>query len=175
MQKSRYRRAMQLSLMAQKITPIIEPSLEAMGYGLVRVHWQEGGDRTLQIMIERRDGREIGVEDCAEVSHTVSALLDVEDPIEGAYRLEVSSPGIDRPLTKLEHFAQHVGDEVKIEMAIPQQGRKRFRGVILGVEGDSVRIRVDNLEHGLPYAEMQSARLVLTDALLKKTAAVQRK
>jgi ribosome maturation factor RimP len=166
---------MQLSLMTQKIAPIIEPSLEAMGYGLVRVHWQEGGDRTLQIMIERKDGQEVTVDDCTEVSHTASALLDVEDPIEGAYRLEVSSPGIDRPLTKLGHFAQYVGDEAKIEMAIPQQGRKRFRGVLLGVEGDLIRIKVDNAEHQLPYSEMQSAKLVLTDALLKKAAAAQQK
>lgn len=160
---------MQLSAISARITPIILPSLEAMGYELVRVHWQEGGDRTLQIMADRKDGKEITVDDCAEISHTVSALLDVEDPIEGMYRLEVSSPGIDRPLTQLEHFRAYIGAEVKIEMAVPQQGRKRYRGLLLGVEEDGrVRLRVDNEEHLLPYAEMQSAKLVLTDELVKQ-------
>lgn len=159
---------MHLSTMAARISPIIEPSLNAMGYDLVRVHWTDGSNRTLQIMVERKDGKEITVDDCAEISHTVSALLDVEDPIDAAYRLEVSSPGIDRPLTKMEHFAAYIGDEVKIEMAVPQQGRKRFRGVLLGAEGETVRLSVDTEEHALSYADMQSAKLVLTDALVKR-------
>ncbi len=159
---------MQLSAMAQKIIPIIEPSIEAMGYSLVRVQWQDGATRSLQIMIERRDGREIAVEDCTEVSHTVSALLDVEDPIDAAYNLEVSSPGIDRPLTKMEHFKEYAGEEAKIEMAVPQAGRKRFRGTLSGTEGELVKVLVDGTEYSLPYAEMQSAKLVLTDALMKK-------
>jgi ribosome maturation factor RimP len=159
---------MQLSAMAARISPIIEPTLDSMGYELVRVYWTDGANRTLQIMAERKDGKEITVDDCAEISHTVSALLDVDDPIDVAYRLEVSSPGIDRPLTKLEHFAAAVSDEVKIEMALSQKGRKRFRGVIVGVEGEMVRVNVDTEEYVLPFADMQSAKLVLTDALVKK-------
>lgn len=159
---------MQLSSMAARIAPMIEPSLEAMGYELVRIYWADGANRTLQIMAERKDGKEITVDDCAEISHTVSALLDVEDPIDVAYRLEVSSPGIDRPLTKIPHFEAYIGDEVKIEMAIPQQNRKRFRGNLLAVEGQDIRLKVDADEFLLPYGDMQSAKLVLTDALIKR-------
>jgi ribosome maturation factor RimP len=164
---------MHLTPMAALITPLIAPSLEAMGFDVVRVHWTDGKDRILQIMVERLDGEEITVEHCAEVSHTVSALLDVEDPIEAQYRLEVSSPGIDRPLTKIPHFEAYIGAEVKVEMAIPQAGRKRFRGVIVAVEGEHIRLNVDTQEYLLPYADMASAKLVLTDALLKKVAKAQ--
>jgi ribosome maturation factor RimP len=166
---------MQLSPMAQKIAPIIEPSLEAMGYDLVRVHWTDGVRKVLQIMAERKDGKEITVEDCTEISHTVSALLDVEAPISAAYNLEISSPGIDRPLTRLKDFENHLGDEVKIEMAIPQQGRKRFRGVLQSVmENQRVQLLVDGVVYTLPLSEMASAKLVLTDALMKRYLAAEK-
>lgn len=160
---------MHISPMAQKIVPIVEPAMLAMGYELVRVYWSDGVRKTLQIMAERTDGKEITVEDCTEISHTVSALLDVEDPISVAYHLEVSSPGIDRPLTRIRDFEAYTGHEVKIEMAIPQQGRKRYRGVLQGVEAESgIRLLCDGQLYTLPYHEMSSAKLVLTDELIKK-------
>lgn len=143
--------------------------MASMGYDLVRVHWSDGVRKVLQIMAERKDGKEITVDDCTEISHTVSALLDVEDPITAAYNLEVSSPGIDRPLTRFKDFSQYEGYEVKIEMGVPQQGRKRFKGKLAGVQGENtVKIMVDGQEFALPYSEMSSAKLVLTDELMRQ-------
>jgi ribosome maturation factor RimP len=114
------------------------------------------------------------VEDCAEISRTVSALLDVADPIVGAYTLEVSSPGIDRPLIRREDFARFAGFEAKIELNAPQDGRRRFRGKLLGVEGDAVRLLVDDAPVALPLAAVARAKLVLTDALLAASRAEPR-
>ena len=149
-----------------KIEAIIAPSLEAMGYRLVRVAVTGGRRATLQVMAERADDRAMTVEDCADISRTVSALLDVADPIAGAYTLEVSSPGIDRPLVRREDFARFAGFEAKIELAAPRDGRRRFRGRLLGVEGDAVRMLVDAAEIELPLASVTRAKLVLTDELL---------
>ena len=127
---------------------------------------------TLQIMAERVDGQPMTVDDCAEISHVVSALLDVEDPITEAYSLEVSSPGIDRPLTRLKDFERFAGFEAKMELRRPHEGRKRFRGRLAGVrEGGLVAIRLDDgSEPALPFDEISSAKLILTDELI---AAVQ--
>ena len=148
-----------------KIEAAIAPSLEAMGYRLVRVSITGGRRATLQVMAERADERAMTVEDCAEISRTVSALLDVADPIAGSYTLEISSPGIDRPLVKREDFARFAGHEAKIELAAPRDGRRRFRGRLLGVEGDDVRLLVDVAEITLPLAAVTRAKLVLTDEL----------
>jgi ribosome maturation factor RimP len=149
-----------------KIEAMIAPSLAAMGYRVVRVTITGGRRATLQIMAERNDEQAMTVEDCAEISRTVSALLDVADPIAGAYMLEVSSPGIDRPLIRREDFARFAGYEAKIELNEPRDGRRRFRGKLLGVEGDAVRLLVDDAPIALPLAAVQRAKLVLTDELL---------
>jgi ribosome maturation factor RimP len=148
------------------IEAIIAPSLEAMGYRVVRVAVTGGRRATLQIMAERADEQAMTVEDCAEISRSVSALLDVADPIAGAYTLEVSSPGIDRPLVKREDFVRFAGFEAKIELNQPRDGRRRFRGKLLGVEGDEVRLLVDDAPVVVPLNAVARAKLVLTEELL---------
>ncbi len=148
-----------------RIGSLIAPSLEAMGFAVVRVKLLGGAPPTLQIMAERADGS-MSVEDCAEVSRTVSALLDVEDPIAGHYMLEVSSPGIDRPLTRPADYERYAGFEAKIELSHPLQGRKRFRGLLLGLAGGEVKLNQDGAEVALPLADIATAKLVLTDALI---------
>jgi ribosome maturation factor RimP len=148
------------------ITTMIAPSLEAMGYRLVRVAFTGGRRPTLQIMAERRDEAAMSVDDCADISRTVSALLDVADPIPVAYALEVSSPGIDRPLIERDDFVRYAGYEAKIEMANLIEGRKRFRGRLLGVADDAVRVALADREVALPLADVVRAKLVLTDELL---------
>lgn len=149
-----------------KIEAMIAPSLVAMGYRVVRVAVTGGRRATLQIMAERVDDKAMTVEDCADISRTASALLDVADPIDAAYTLEVSSPGIDRPLVRREDFARYAGCEAKIEVTAPVDGRRRFRGKLLGVEGDEVRLLVDAAPVALPLATVTRAKLVLTDELL---------
>lgn len=169
---------------AQRIERLIEPALTAMGYELVRVAIHGGGQQTLQIMAERRDGVSMTVDDCADLSRTVSALLDVEDPIAGAYTLEVSSPGIDRPLVKRADFERFAGFEARIETVQPVAGRKRFRGRLMGVTGDDVRLRepvqapvqADGADDEIrvPLAAIARAKLVLTDELIAATQTTQR-
>jgi ribosome maturation factor RimP len=151
-----------------KIEALIAPSLEAMGYRVVRVAVTGGRRATLQVMAERVDDKAMTVEDCADISRTVSALLDVADPIATAYTLEVSSPGIDRPLVRREDFARFAGFEAKVELTAPVDGRRRFRGKLLGVEGDEVRLLVDAAPVALPLATVVRAKLVLTDELLAR-------
>ena len=139
-----------------------------MGYRLVRVQLQESAKRrTLQIMADRLDHAPVTVEDCSQISRHISALLDVKDPIDGAYQLEVSSPGIDRPLMTLEDFADYIGHEAKVEMQLPIDGRRRFNGTLLAVEDNTVRLRmVEGKDVTLDFNAMRSAQLLLTDALL---------
>ncbi len=155
---------------AEDIVPIIEPSLEAMGYRLVRVAFLGVKRATLQIMAERVDGAPMTVDDCTEISRSVSALLDVADPIAGAYMLEVSSPGIDRPLTRPEDYDRFAGFEARVELGQPLDGRKRFRGRILGRVDGKVRLVAENGEVALPLADIAKAKLVITDDLLKAHA-----
>jgi ribosome maturation factor RimP len=145
---------------------MIAPSIEAMGYRLVRVAFTGGKRPTLQIMAERRDEAAMTVDDCADISRTVSALLDVADPIPVAYALEVSSPGIDRPLIERDDFVRYAGYEAKIEMNQMIDGRKRFRGRLLGADDAAVRIALDDREVALPLADIVRAKLLLTDELL---------
>lgn len=155
--------------METKIRALITPSLEAMGYVVVRVRLRDGGSKgSLEVLAERKDSSGMSLDDCVEISHAVSALLEVEDPISGPYDLEVSSPGLDRPLVSLDDFARFVGNEAKVEMMLPLEGRKRFRGIIEGVQGEDVRVIVDGVVCTLPFSGMRSARLVLTDALIGK-------
>ena len=154
------------------IEAMIAPTLDAMGYALVRLRFT-GGRQTLQVMAERRDGGGMTVDDCAELSRTISALLDVEDPLPGAYLLEVSSPGIDRPLVRPADYERFAGHEADIETARPIAGRKRFRGRLGGLAESGVRLELAEGEAVVvPLADIHRAKLVLTDALL--AAAKQR-
>jgi ribosome maturation factor RimP len=151
---------------AARIAALIAPSLEAMGYALVRVQYVPGGRAMVQIMAERLDQVGMQVEDCADISRAVSALLDVEDPVPGAYELEVSSPGIDRPLTRPQDFERFAGFEAKLETGRSVEGRKRFRGRLLGLEEGPVRLKDEETEYTVPFTEIVKAKLVLTDDLL---------
>jgi ribosome maturation factor RimP len=151
----------------ERISALVAPPLEAMGYELVRVLLQGRSSLTLQIMAERHDRQPMTVDDCAEISRSLSALLDVEDPIAGAYTLEVSSPGIDRPLTRPQDFDRFAGFDAKVETAQPVEGRKRFRGQMLGLNDQGqVRLVVETGEIAIAQANIKSAKLVLTDALI---------
>lgn len=148
---------------------MISPSLEAMGYRVVRVAFTGWRRPTLQIMAERLDDAPMSVDDCADISRNVSALLDVADPIEVGYTLEVSSPGIDRPLVAREDYSRFAGFEAKIETSRPVDGRKRFRGRLLGIADDVVRLALaeGQGEVALPLGDILRAKLVLTDELLE--------
>jgi ribosome maturation factor RimP len=149
-----------------EIAQMIEPSLAAMGYRLVRVAVTSGRRATLQVMAERIDDAPMTVDDCALISRSVSALLDVADPIAGAYLLEISSPGIDRPLVRPEDYDRFSGFEARIELTEPFAGRKRFRGRLLGTADGEVRLVTEAGEARLPLASVARARLVLTDDLI---------
>ncbi|MBF0094266.1 MAG: ribosome maturation factor RimP [Alphaproteobacteria bacterium] len=150
-----------------KIEELITPTLDDMGYDVVRVQVQGQQRKTLQIMAERRDRRTMTVDDCSSISRALSALLDVEDPIPGAYTLEVSSPGLDRPLVRPADFDRFAGHEIRFETLRPIGGRKRFRGRLLGLSPDGdVRLAMEDSEITVPVADVAKARLVLTDELL---------
>jgi ribosome maturation factor RimP len=157
-----------------QIETLIAPSLEAMGYRVVRVAFTGGRRPTLQVMAERRDDQPMTVDDCEGISHAVSALLDVADPIAEAYQLEISSPGIDRPLVRREDYERFAGFEAKLELARPLDGRKRFRGRLLGVEGDAVKLLLGETPVLLPLDAVARAKLVLTDELIAATDPQQR-
>jgi ribosome maturation factor RimP len=137
-----------------------------MGYRTVRVVFTGGRRATLQVMAERLDEVAMTVDDCASISHAVSAILDVEDPIAERFDLEISSPGIDRPLVRREDYERFAGFEAKIDVSEPVEGRKRFRGTLLGVEGDAAKLQVGDAPVLLPIAAITRAKLVLTDALI---------
>lgn len=149
-----------------RIAQAIEPPIEAMGYRLVRVVITSGRRPTLQVMAERVDDRPMTVEDCAKISYSVSPLLDVADPIAGAYMLEVSSPGIDRPLVRREDYDRFSGFEARVELARPIDGRKRFRGRLLGTAGSTFRLATEIGETELPLDAVARAKLVLTEDLI---------
>ena len=155
------------SLLSQ-LEPIIAPAVEAEGYRLVRLRLMGGKRKTLQIMAERADGS-MNVEDCAQLSRALSGFLERENPIEGEYVLEVSSPGIDRPLTRLVDFARWSGHEAKVELKSPDSnGRRRFRGRLLGLEGSDIIIEVDGARLAFAYASVAEAKLALTDKLIEE-------
>jgi len=151
---------------------LIEPEVKHLGYELVRVMMIGGAsDPTLQVMAERRDTRQLDIADCEKISRRLSDMLDLADPIAGSYRLEVSSPGIDRPLTRLKDYKDWAGHEARIKLREPHEGRKQFSCTIQGVEGDDVLIQTKEGEaHALPFSEISSAKLVLTDKLIQATA-----
>ncbi len=150
----------------RKIEDIVTPTVTGMGFELVRVAMSRGGG-TLQIMIEPADGRPMDVEDCATLSRALSAVLDVEDPIPGAYTLEVSSPGIDRPLTREKDYVRWAGHVARVETTQPIEGRRRFKGTLLGLANGAIRIRLDDgQEADVPLSLVLRAKLEMTDALL---------
>ena len=150
----------------RRIAEIITPAVEDMGFEVVRVRLMTGKESTLQIMVQRPDGQ-IEVDECAQVSTAISATLDVEDPIVDVYTLEVSSPGIDRPLTRLKDFDQWEGFEAKIETDELIDGRRRFKGPRAGVEGDEVLITIPEGTIGLKFEWLSDAKLILTDELIR--------
>jgi ribosome maturation factor RimP len=154
------------STLVERVERVIEPAINAMGFSVVRVQLTGGGGAVLQVMVERSDGAPVGLDDCAEISRAVSALLDVADPIAHAYTLEVSSPGIDRPLVKERDFERFAGLEARIEAKRPISGRKRFRGRLRGMVEGRVRIETEEGMAEVPLSDIQRAKLVLTDELL---------
>ncbi|MEQ8229130.1 MAG: ribosome maturation factor RimP [Rhodospirillales bacterium] len=150
----------------QRIAEIIGPSIEDLGFELVRVLMSGQRRKKLQIMAEPLDGSQMTVDHCAVISRTISALLDVDDPIDDAYTLEVSSPGIDRPLVKLADFERFAGFDARIEMNVAIDGRRRFSGRLKGVAGDEVVIDVEEGEVRLPFADIQKSKLLMTDELI---------
>jgi ribosome maturation factor RimP len=168
------RRFLRETGVAAEVAEIVEPVLEDLGFRLVRVKVQGGGaaDKIVQLMAERPDGS-ITIDDCEIISKQVSPVLDVADPVSGAYRLEVSSPGIDRPLVRPSDFEDWSGHEVKIELTEPVGGRRKFKGMLEGFEDGEVRIEADTGEHGiqhlgLPVHLISDAKLVLTDELVRE-------
>ncbi|MEW2912134.1 ribosome maturation factor RimP [Leisingera sp. JC11] len=155
----------------RRLAEIVTPVIEDLGYELVRIRLMSGKATTLQIMADKPDGG-IEVDDCAEISNAVSAVLDVEDPIIDAYALEVSSPGIDRPLTRLKDFEMFEGYEAKLETAEMVGGRRRFKGELAGTEEDEVLININDqgetVTIGLKFDWLSDAKLVLTDDLIKE-------
>jgi ribosome maturation factor RimP len=161
--------------LAARIAALVEPVLESLGYRLVRVRVSGLDGCTIQIMAERPDGT-MNIDDCEAASRALSPVLDAADPVDRAYRLELSSPGIDRPLVRRSDFERYAGHAVKVEMAVPVDGRKRFRGKLLGTQGNAARLRSEQAGSDQPPAEvllaiedMAEARLVLTDALVAES------
>ena len=155
----------------RKLADIIVPVIEDMGFELVRLRLQGGNTHTLQIMAERPEGG-IEVDECAEISNAISAVLDVEDPLVDSYVLEVGSPGIDRPLTRLKDIETFEGYDAKIETSELIDGRKRFKGVLAGIEGEEVLINIEDkgepVTVGLQFDWLADAKLVMTDELIKE-------
>jgi len=147
------------------LEPILAPVIEAAGFRLVRLRLMGGKTKTLQIMAERPDGT-MNVEDCAVLSHALLDFIEAENPVEGDFEIEVSSPGIDRPLTRLMDFARYAGHEAKIELVAPLDGRKRFRGKLLGLDGNDVTMETQGSRISVPFKGIAEAKLVLTDELI---------
>ena len=153
--------------MAQ-LQDLLEPVVEAAGFQLVRLRLIGGKTKTLQIMAERSDGT-MNIDDCSELSRALSTFLDEEDPIDGEYDLEVSSPGIDRPLTRITDFARWSGHEARLELAAQDvAGRKRYRGTLLGLDGNNVALEVQGERIAIPFAAIADAKLMLTDRLIEE-------
>lgn len=159
-----------------KLLELVDPIAEALGYAVVRLRLMGGAEtRRLQIMAERQLDGDMVVEDCARLSRAISEVMDAADPISGEYTLEVSSPGVDRPLTRLQDFQTYEGHEAKIELDRLAEGRKRFRGELAGIEGDQVALNLEGEDDTVmvPFAWIVEAKLVLTDELMKRGAEIR--
>lgn len=151
----------------ERLENLLGPAIEGLGFELVRIKVNAGKRPTVQVMAERPD-RTMTVDDCADVSRELSAILDVEDPLSGEYVLEVSSPGIDRPLTREKDFADFAGALAKLETSVPRDGRRRFKGRLAGTREGAVVLETDQGELAFPFGEVDSAKLVMTDELIRK-------
>jgi ribosome maturation factor RimP len=155
-----------------RIAEAVAPTLEHMGYELVRVQISGKERPTVQIMADRADGAPFRVEDCEAISHALGAVLDVADPFRGEWTLEVSSAGIDRPLTRAKDWERYAGHVATVELAVPIEGRRRFKGIALGADAETARLRLeDGTDVALPRSNIRKAKLVLTDELIAATAA----
>lgn len=156
------------------VSDLVEPIIDKLGFETVRIMTIGNKNPTLQIMIERKDRKNLTVDDCAAVSREISVVLDEKDPIEGQYSLEVSSPGLDRPLTKEEHFKRFAGYEARIETVSEVDGRKRFKGKIIGLNQNRlIDFDMDGTEYHIPFDAVSKAKLILTEELLNKYAEAQ--
>ena len=166
---------MKQSTLEKRISDIVSPVIEDMGFALVQTRMTSDDRRNiLQILAENPNTHNLGVDDCAKLSRAISAVLDVEDPIAGKYTLEMSSPGIDRPLTRLDDFQTYEGFEAKIELDIPQNGQKRFRGVLKGLtDQDEISLETDQGMVAFSADSVHKAKLVLTDALIEQSKQMQ--
>jgi len=156
--------------MDERILAIAIPVAADMGYGIVRIRVQGGNRSVVQIMAERLSDGKMNVADCAQLSRALSSTFEVEDPIDDAYVLEVSSPGLDRPLTDMKHFEQYSGQLARLELDRFVEGRKRFRGILAGIDGDNVAIYLDKVDETalIPFAWISEAKLLITDEVIKK-------
>ena len=158
-----------LTSFEKRTQQLVEPLLTNQGYELVRLRLLGSKIKSLQIMAERLDGA-MTVGDCAKLSHSLSALLEVEDSVASEYSLEISSPGIDRPLTRIQHFERWIGFEATVELSEMLDGRKRFKGIIVRVVGSSIYLKTEMIEIKIDFRHIVKARLILTDALLEHTS-----
>ncbi|MEE8351599.1 MAG: ribosome maturation factor RimP [Rhodospirillales bacterium] len=152
--------------LSNKIQRLIEPSVDDLGFDIVRVQVSGKNELLMQVMVEHKNGQGMTADDCAIVSRAISAILEVEDPIKDPYTLEVSSPGLDRPLVKLRDFERFQGHQVMVETSLAQDGQKRFKGQLLGVEDETVKILLDGREVILAYPDIRRAKLLLTDDVI---------
>jgi ribosome maturation factor RimP len=159
---------MDMASLAERVESRITPTIESMGYDIVRVEITGSEPLVLQVMVERQDEKQLDVEDCASVSRAISALMDVDDPIDDAYTLEVSSPGLDRPLVRPKDFDRFAGYEAKVEAERLIDGRKNFKGRLIGLEENVVKISVDDTVMEVPFVDIKRAKLILTDELIAR-------
>ena len=152
--------------LADSIENLISPTIEILGFEIVRIEVLGEINPCLQIMAERIDEAGMNVDDCAQISRAVSAILDIEDPITNAYTLEVSSPGMDRPLVKRKHFERFAGAEIRLEKRGQGDEQRRYRGDLRGIKGDDVVLLIKGEEMLIPFADVQKAKIVITDALI---------
>jgi ribosome maturation factor RimP len=155
-------------LIEEKVNKLISDSIKDLGYDIVRVKYCSGKNSTLQIMLDRLDGQEVTINDCSKVSKIVSTILDVEAPINEGYNLEISSPGIDRPLVKLEDFIKFKGKKVKVILKYPQEDIRKFKGEILNIEENTIILKLQTgVELKIDYSNIDSANLIMSDSLFK--------
>ncbi|MBL6957653.1 MAG: ribosome maturation factor RimP [Rhodospirillales bacterium] len=152
--------------LTERIEQLIEPTVADLGFDIVRIQLSGKDSPVLQVMAERRDGAAMIVDDCADISRAISAVLDVDDPIDSGYTLEVSSPGLDRPLVRLRDFERYAGHQARIEMDRLIDGQRRFKGRLQGVDGETIQIQTDGGLVGLPYTDVKKAKLIVTDDML---------
>jgi ribosome maturation factor RimP len=161
-----YRRVYLTMSLASRIEDLIRPTIEELGFEIVRIELLGEMNPCLQIMADRLDQTAMTVDDCARISRAVSAIMDVEDPITNAYTLEVSSPGLDRPLVKPAHFERFKGNEIRLERRGVGDSQRRFRGQLLGLEGDNVKLLIKGEEVQIPFVDVLKAKMVVTDELI---------